>query len=428
MTGFIVRTSAWCSLVAGTVALAACTAPAPEAPEYTFPAEWEPHAAVWLSYDGSPIDSVVDHMVRNMDPSTPVVCFIYSDSLLHLLWARWDSLGIDTAGHRFLTLAPNDSLVMSVVRDVGPIHLRHRDGSLAILNYKFTSYGDFTNVWEQGPGNLALRDTIHEFFARWQGLPTVRTDMCIEGGSIDVNGHGTLVTTAAVMEQRNPGWTRSAMEAELGRVLGVRKVIWLEQGVANDAHAATAPRVFGNVFSYGTGGHVDEVCRFVNDSTVLLAWPDDADLHDTLQHITRQRMEVNLKVLRKARLADGRPLHVVQVPMPDMEHRTWVLDTAKKFTRRHIERFPDLQHGDTLQWLLATSYLNFLITNGRVFVPAYWHEGLPESLKAKDERVQAVLREAFPDRRIVALDPRALNRHGGGMHCWSQQQPKAMVP
>ncbi|MBX2979497.1 MAG: agmatine deiminase family protein [Flavobacteriales bacterium] len=413
--------------IAVAVALAACTAPAPEAPEYSLPAEWEAHDAVWLSYYGAADDTVVDNMVRHMDPSTPVVCFIQNDSLLHRLWARWDSLGIDTAGHRFLTLEPNDSLMINVVRDVGPIHLRHRDGSLAILNYKFTSYGDFTNVWEQGPGNLALRDTIHEFLARKQGLPMVHTDMCIEGGSIDVNGNGTLVTTAAVMEQRNPGWTRPAMEAELGRVLGVRKVIWLEQGVANDAHAATAPRVFGNVFSFGTGGHVDEVCRFVNDSTVLLAWPDDADLHDTIQQITRQRMEVNLEILRKARMADGRPLRVVQVPMPDMESRPWVLDTAKKHSRKHVEQYSDMQHGDTVRMLLANSYLNFLITNGRVFVPAYWHEGLPENLKAKDERLQAALREAFPDRRIVALDPRALNRYGGGMHCWSQQQPKAMA-
>ncbi|MBX2979498.1 MAG: agmatine deiminase family protein [Flavobacteriales bacterium] len=415
------------SIISLTLCWAACSTSTPEAPEYTFPAEWEPHAAVWLTYTGDPMDTVVDHMVRNMDPSIPVVCFIRNDSLLHLLWARWDSLGIDTAGHRFPTLEPHDSLGINVVRDVGPIHLRHRDGSLAILNYKFTSYGDFTNIRNQGPGMLALRDTIHEFFARKQGLPMVHTDMCIEGGSIDVNGNGMLVTTAAVMEQRNPGWTRPAMEAELGRVLGVRKVIWLEQGVANDAHAATAPRVFGNVFSFGTGGHVDEVCRFVNDSTVLLAWPDDADLHDTIQQITRQRMEVNLEILRKARLADGRPLRVVQVPMPDMETRPWVLDTAKKYSRKHVEQYPDMQHGDTVQMLLANSYLNFLITNGRVFVPAYWHEGLPESLRAKDERVQAVLREAFPDRRIVALDPRALNRYGGGMHCWSQQQPKAMA-
>jgi agmatine deiminase len=418
--------NAWVGLAIA-IAVSACTTRPPEAPEYTFPAEWEPHEAVWLSYSGAAKDSVLDHMVRNMDPSTTVVCFIYNDSLLHRLWARWDSLGIDTMGHRFLTLAPHDSLFMTAVRDVGPIHLRHRDGSLAILNYNFNNYGDFTNWWDPGPGFMALRDTIHEFFARWQGMPMVHTEMCIEGGSIDVNGQGTLITTAAVMEQRNPGWTRPAMEAELGRVMGVRKVIWLEQGVANDAHGVTGPRLYGNVFSFGTGGHVDEVCRFVNDSTVLLAWPDDADLQDSVQMITRQRMEVNLEILRKARLADGRPLHVVQVPMPDMELDPWVLDTARKHSRKHVEYFPDLQHGDTVQLLLANSYLNFLITNGRVFVPAYWHEGLPESLKAKDERVQAVLREAFPDRRIVALDPRALNRNGGGMHCWSQQQPRAVV-
>ena len=348
--------------------------------------------------------------------------------MLHRLVQRWQRIGLDTAGHRFLTLSPHDSLYLSVVRDIGPIHLRRRDGSLAMLDFKFTNYGNFDNTRKLSPGNLALRDTVHTLFARWQGLPRVHTDMCIEGGSIDVNGKGTLITTAAVMEQRNPGWTRPAMEAELQRVLGIQQVIWLEQGLANDAHAATAPRVLEKVFSIGTGGHVDEVCRFVNDSTVLLAWPDDADLHDSVQIITRQRMEVNLDILRNARLADGRKLRVLKVPTPDMEYFPVPLHPAWDMAQKAVAQYPDLQLGDTVFVVPASSYLNFLITNGRVFVPAYWHDGLPESLKAKDERVQAVLREVFPDRRIVPLDPRALNIDGGGMHCWSQQQPRAMVP
>jgi agmatine deiminase len=414
-------------LLATVLVLVACSPKEPEAPEYTLPAEWEAHDAVWLSYRDMDRDTVLDHMVRHMDPSTPVVCVIPNDSMLHRLVQRWERIGLDTAGHRFLTLSPHDSLYITVVRDVGPIHLRRRDGGLAILDFKITNYGNFKNTLKISPANLALRDTLHTLFARWQGLPLVHTEMCIEGGSIDGNGKGTLITTAAVMEQRNPGWTRPDMEAELERVLGATRVIWLEQGVANDAHAATAPRVLQKVFNLGTGGHVDEVCRFVNDSTVLLAWPDDADLHDSVQIITRQRMEVNLDILRNARLADGRPLRVVQVPTPDMEYDPVPLHPQWDMAQRAVEQYPDLRLGDVVFAVPASSYLNFLITNGRVFVPAYWREGLPESLKGKDERVQAILREMFPDRRIVALDPRALNRDGGGMHCWSQQQPRAMV-
>ena len=89
-----------------------------------------------------------------------------------------------------------------------------------------------------------------------------------------------------------------------------------------------------------------------------------------------------------------------------------------------LMHYSDLHEGDSIRYIPAASYLNFLITNGRVCAPAYWHEGKPASMKAKDERVRKLISELFPDRMIVQVDPRAINWRGGGIHCWTQQQPR----
>ena len=214
------------------------------------------------------------------------------------------------------------------------------------------------------------------------------------------------------------------MEHELKRVFGVRSIIWLKEGPADDMWYLE-PRIHGNVFNQGTGGHVDEFCRFVNDSTVLIAWPDETDLTDSVQLITRQRMEVNLRILEQFRDHDGRSLNVVKVPTPDVEFHHAVVDTAKSYGRWLLTKYADLSPGDSIHYIPAASYLNLLVTNGRVFVPAYWHEGLPASMKEKDERVRSILREHFPDRTVVQVDPRAINWQGGGVHCWTQQQPRS---
>ena len=114
------------------------------------------------------------------------------------------------------------------------------------------------------------------------------------------------------------------------------------------------------------------------------------------------------------------------MPTPDTEFYKHRIDSLRDYDQRVLIRYPDLHHGDTIRYIPAASYLNILITNGRVFAPAYWHEGMPVSMKTKDARVRAMLQEYFPDRTIVQVDPRAINWHGGGVHCWSQQQPMVL--
>lgn len=392
----------------------ACAATKHEVPEFILPPEWEPHEAVWFTYTGIALDTVLDRMLMELDTATLAVCVIDGDSIAGRIRARWDSLGIPAARYR-IELAV-DSLLSPVVRDAGPIFLRKRDGGLAILDPDWTYYGDTANLAGETPGECAIADSFPVMFARRLGLPLVRSELVIEGGACEINGKGDLIQAEAVTLRRNPSWRRDSIERELQRVLGAQRIIWLKEGPADDMWFLE-PRVHGDVFNQGTGGHVDEFCRFVNDSTVLLAWPDEAAT-DSVAALTWRRMAVNERIMREA------GLRVVKVPTPVTEYHPHAVDSSRSYDRRVLlARYPDLRHGDTIRYIDAASYLNFLITNGRVFVPAYWHEGLPEAMRAKDERMQAVLHEHFPDRRIVPVDPRAINKYGGGMHCWTQQQP-----
>jgi len=399
-----------------------CSTQEREAREYVLPAEWEPHEAVWFSYYGDVTDTVLDKVVLAMDTATLVVCAVEGDSVARSIALRWDSLGIPR--HRYRINLLSDTMPGPTVRDAGPIFLRQRDGTLAVLDPDWNYYGDHANIIESPPAVLAYEDSFPTMIARRLGLPVVRSNMVIEGGAVEVNGAGTLLQVEAVTMQRNPGWSRDSMEHELKRVFGVRSIIWLKAGPADDMWYLE-PRIHGNVLNQGTGGHVDEFCRFVNDSTVLLAWPDDADLGDSAQALTRSRMEVNLRILEQFRDHDGRSLNVVKVPTPDVEFHHTVVDTAKSYGRWLLTKYADLSPGDSIHYIPAASYLNLLVTNGRVFVPAYWHEGLPASMKEKDERVRSILREHFPDRTVVQVDPRAINWQGGGVHCWTQQQPRS---
>lgn len=394
----------------------------PEPKPYTLPAEWGPHEAIWLSYYGEASDSVLDQLAASTDASLRLVVVAQGDSLARSIEARWRALGIAQDRAEFISAETDPRVPLPVVRDIGPIFLRRTDGGLAVLDQRWAAKPGEGASSDASKAHVAAADSFPVRMAQRLGLPIVRTPLMIEGGAIEVNGAGLLITTKYVMRHLNPEWSLDSMATELQRVFGAAEVIWLERGMAND-QGLWEPRVYGNVFSAGTGGHTDEFCRFVNDSTVLLAWPDDAELHDSVQVITRQRMEENMGILQNVRWR-GRSLRVEKVPTPDTESWTSVLDTNYRMSRKVVHQYPDLHHGDTIRGIPAASYLNYLVTNARVFVPACWHQGSSLAVKAKGERVWDIVERAFPDRTIVAIDPRAINDWGGGMHCWTQQQPR----
>jgi agmatine deiminase len=243
----------------------------------------------------------------------------------------------------------------------------------------------------------------------------------MEGGAFEVNGKGTILLVEAVTVARNRHLTKKEIEEDILQTLGQDKVIWLKEGLAEDPHQVK--RMIGNYFGFGTGGHIDEFCRFANDSTILLCWvPENEKEHNLLNELNYNRMKTNFDILSKATDQDGKSFKIIKVPIPGVQIQK---EKISQFTYEFLKNdYPDLTANDTLSWIAASSYLNYVITNGLVLLPAYWREGMNESVKSKDEEVLDIFEKQFPNREIVQINPTALNYYGGGMHCMTQQQPK----
>ena len=204
-------------------------------------------------------------------------------------------------------------------------------------------------------------------------LPIFEPGIVLEGGSIDVNGTGTLLTTAQCLlnKNRNPQLSKAEIEKYLHDYLGATHCIWLKEGIAGD----------------DTDGHIDDIARFVNPTTVLCAYQPDQNDPD------HEVLKTNYELLQHAADQDGNPLHVIPLPAPG-----WVRDPDGEQARR-----------------LPASYANFYIGNTKVLVPTFGVEN--------DRRALAVIQSVFPDRRVVGINAFHLVFGFGTFHCMSQQQP-----
>jgi len=255
-------------------------------------------------------------------------------------------------------------------RDHGPITVR-RGGELRLLDFRFNGWGD------KYPADLddRITRTIHASGA-FGDVPLDSIDLVLEGGSLDVDGRGTLLTTASCLlaRTRNPGLDRAAIEAALRVHLGIERVLWLEHGALEGDD---------------TDGHVDTLARFCDGRTIVYQGCDDpADAHFAVL----RAMAAELADLRDAA---GNPYRLVALPWPRPAH--------DPVTGRR----------------LPASYANFLIVNGAVLVPAYDDPA--------DEETTRVLAGCFPDREIVSIDCRPLIRGFGSLHCVTMQLPAGAV-
>jgi agmatine deiminase len=186
-------------------------------------------------------------------------------------------------------------------------------------------------------------------------------------------------------------------------------------------------RIYENIFGFGVGGHIDEFARFANRNTILLAFPDeDEAATDPIKLINLERMKANYSILQASKNEDGNAFDIVKVPIPEMTPEAIVIDTTKNqglqvFVIR--KENPQLHHGDTVYFLPAVSYLNFIVLNNIVIIPQYWKPGASENCRKKDEEVKVLFTKLYPDKEIIQLSPLGLNYGGGGFHCWTQQVP-----
>ena len=403
---------------------------------FYMPGEFEPHEAIWLGWEESDttIHEAVFSIIRGLNGKVPVKIAVDNDSLKAVAQSKLRDAGIDTSAIQFYTV-PGDRYW---IRDHGAAFLVNEKGELAVADFDWNLYG-YYSWWKLREPELT--DTIDYLekqtskgkTSKVDSLMGVITDarhikstLIMEGGSIESNGKGVLIQNAAVTLQRNPGWTKEEIEAEYKRVMNVNKVIWMKQGLADDEHIWHLHE--GKYVTMGTGGHTDEFVRFADANTILLAWidEDEKDSHP-LNRVTYERMAENLKILEAATDQDGKPFRIIKVPLPTpvewpavvvaerQDNEFWKL-TPKSFLAHERPAV-----GDTLIRVAATSYLNFLVSNGVVLNATYVQHGTPTE---REEKVKAIFNEVFPDRAQVWIDALPVNRNGGGIHCSTQQEPK----
>lgn len=310
-------------------------------------------------------------------------------------------------------------------RDMGPNFVETTDGQLAVVDFNFDSWGysDTTDA------DNKIEEAYDREAASLLEFPVIRSKMITEGGNREVNGKGTLMLTETVERGRNPNMSLEEMEAEFKRTLGVTNVVWLKEGLREDDHTFLGPiELEDGEKAYTvvtTNGHIDEYARFVNDSTILLAAVDSADLKDPIAMENHLRMSENYQILKEARDQDGRPFNIIRVTLPrtivsTMKPGDGVYEYIKTLDYQDGSTFPE---GEEINVIAAASYLNFLITEKVVIGQKYWREGMELVIQERDKQAEATLASVFPNRKIVMLDALAVNLGGGGIHCITMQQP-----
>ncbi|AUD02089.1 agmatine deiminase family protein [Spirosoma pollinicola] len=387
---------------------------------YTMPAEWEPQETVWMGLrteeTQTKFDTTTLEMIQALVPFVKLNLILEKDTLFREGKSWFTPFGIDTSRISIIRQDPTDYWY----RDPGPVFVRNAEGQLAVVDFRYSNYGAH-------PDSLTERarqhDELDKDIAHRLKLPIITSSVFMEGGAIEVNGRGTLLQVESVTLQRNPHLSKAAIEQDLKRVLGVKKVIWLKKGPADDDRLG----LLGDSVLYavrGTGGHVDEFCRFANASTILLGWMEEGEIGaDPVKRITHDRKVENLKILQQATDQDGKSFTIVKVPFPQITYKKRVVTESNRYYQNIKRARPNLKSGTVLYIVPSASYLNYVIANGVILLPTYWQPGESEAGKKRDADVLALFKKYFPDRKLIQINPIQLNYASGGMHCVTQQQP-----
>ncbi len=269
------------------------------------------------------------------------------------------------------------------------------------------------------------RNRVDRDFAARLNLTAHRSPLALEGGGVEVNGRGLMIANEELHRSRNPDQSRAQVNTELLRLPGIRKVLWLPAGLAEDVLLRAT--ITGPYVAWGAGGHTDEFVRFADERTVLLAWPGDAEAtQHPVARLNRIRMRRNWDALKDATDAQGRRLRVIKVPMPRIVQRRVVLsdkallDASVEWSIDYFAPQERRRVGEHLWQVASASYLNFVVANGVVVLPDFVPHG---TSPAQQERVRRLFAEVFTGRRIEFVDGISAHWVGGGLHCATLNQP-----
>ena len=336
---------------------------------FYFPAEFAQHKSTWLSWPhkeaswpgkiGSIFPSYtafIKTLVRFEDVNINVCDEAMKSQATMIL----QSAGVDLSRVNFFMHPTNDAWC----RDHGPAFLLNKNDASkkAIVDWNYNAWGNKYPPYD-------LDDVVPTKIGEALGLQVFHPGIIMEGGSVDFNGAGTVITSTACLlnPNRNPHLNQSEIEKYLMDFYGQDQVLWVDEGIVGD----------------DTDGHIDDTVRFVSEDTVITVVEEKRsdENYDLLQH--------NLNQLKQMRLLNGKQLNIIEIPMPD--------DVIWEGQR------------------LPASYANFYIANNQVIVPTY--------RCSKDEKVMSIIQDCFPDREIVGIDSTDIIWGLGSFHCLSQQEP-----
>ncbi len=336
---------------------------------YFFPAEFAKHEATWLSWPHKEaswpgkIDTIFPRyaeFVRYLANSEKVRINVKDESMQAFATGHLQKAGVDLQQVEFFLHPTNDAWC----RDHGPAFLINplADIKKVIVDWNY-------NAWGNKYPPFDLDDVIPTLIGKHFNIPVYNPGIIMEGGSVDFNGAGTLMTSKQCLlnENRNPGLNQQQIEEYLYDYYGVEQVLWVDEGIVGD----------------DTDGHIDDTVRFVNEDTVITVVEEKKD--DENYALLRE----NLRQLKEMRLLNGKQLNIVELPMPD----------------------PVIWEGQRL----PASYGNFYICNKYVIVPTF--------RSGKDDKVCALIQDCFPQHEVVGIDSTDIIWGLGSFHCLSQQEP-----
>lgn len=385
------------------------------------PAEWEPHESVWLTWFGQERrDSVSCDIVKALLANVKLTVTVESEGMKTNAIKFMSEHEIDTSKLEFVI----DPYVDYFVRDYA-VFVKDQNGKVRIVDFAYSAYGQFPQLtgkpMPEGEKKFGLWE---DRLAQHLDLPVIKSDFFFEGGGIESNGRGTLLIIKDMAIQRNPDKSIADIENELKRALGARKVIWLEKGLAEDKQFLNGAPFFANYYGGGANMHVDELARFVNETTVVLPYIAKSDSEKSpVDKLNYPMLEANAKILQRATTADGKKIKVVRIPMPEIEQLKFTIRVDDKNLRTYERN--GFKKGDTIYRVPAASYANFFVSNKVVLIPKYWKEGMPESQKQKDEEARKTFARFFPNRQVAQIFTLGINRGGGGIHCATRELPSS---
>lgn len=402
---------------------------------YIMPAEFEPLASIWLSaptvnykHDLSMLAVQAD-MIKEILPTSTKVDYAINTpedglALTSALLSRGVSQAAIDASIRFQPVSHGDLWI----RDTGGTFLKNKKGDYQVVDFDFDAYRMKGFVSDETYAIYQLDNDIAYRTGAAKGASVLSSSLITEGGNIHVNGKGTAIALKKSLLASNPTLTLAQIEAELKRVFRLKKVIFLNENTASDSHPVLeSPKLINGQPYFNLGvWHADEMVSWVDDHTVILPQVPGSELSSgnpfTLK--SYQALEDAYQVLKNATNQDGKPLTIIRAPEPS----PIVLElTPDDVMYNFLKNLKGIQHfptdGSPIKYVLAASYMNYVVTNELVLIPKFYKAGREPGLQQKDEAFRQLIQSVYPNRKIVQIDVDALTVAGGGMHCITQQVP-----